>query len=75
MIEPVEAELARPPIFTNAQEQVLRDENVETNSTISTVVGNNRKPSDPEKAGGRIIVDFEPGAGEDPREWGKGKKW
>lgn len=22
-----------------------------------------------------VIVGFEPGAGEDPKEWGKGKKW
>lgn len=79
MIEPVEAEMAQPPIFTNKQEKILRDEDIELPNAISregTVVANGGPASpDVEKAGGRIIVDFEPGAHEDPREWSKGKKW
>jgi hypothetical protein len=85
MIEPVEAEFAYPPIFSNAQEEALREEDVEvlgrvtsagdrrTSTGESTVI--HRDPIDVEKAGGRIIVDFEPGMGENPHEWGKGRKW
>jgi hypothetical protein len=74
MIEPVEAELARPPIFTNKQEAILRDENIEQPDAIvhgssTTINGADR---DVEKAPeGRIIVDYTPGAGEDPHEWAK----
>jgi len=85
MIEPVEAEMARPPIFNDKQEAVLRDENIETPGAVTragtpnssdvapTVIGSNDSNKDLEKAAGKIIVKFEPG--ESPREWNKGKKW
>jgi hypothetical protein len=40
MIEPVEAELARPPIFNERQEAVLRDEDVELDRAISRLNAN-----------------------------------
>jgi hypothetical protein len=40
MIEPVEAELARPPIFNDRQEAVLRDEDVELDRAISRLNAN-----------------------------------
>jgi hypothetical protein len=94
MIEPVEAEFARPPIFNTAQERVLREEDVELGRAISNLapptnsVTSSNAPSqtatlheEPKTAGElergekKIIVYFEEGAGENPREWSKGKKW
>lgn len=80
MIEPVEAEMARPAIYTDAQEEAFRDEDVEGQdlSRIGSTLGsqaNQRDPADVEKQGGHIIVDFEPGANENPHEWSRGKKW
>ncbi|CAK9784646.1 putative polyamine transport protein specific for spermine [Cutaneotrichosporon oleaginosum] len=79
MIEPIEAEAARPPIFNAQQEETLRDEPVERDGAIT---GSNHSDThtlhehvEAEKAKGRIIVDFEPGSREDPRNWGKGRKW
>lgn len=80
MIEPIEAEVARPPIFTAQQEATLRDEEVERDGAIT---GSNHSDSqtlhdhavEAEKAKGRIIVDFEPGSREDPRNWSNGRKW
>lgn len=40
MIEPVEAELARPPIFNERQEAILRDEDVELDRAISRLNAN-----------------------------------
>lgn len=78
MIEPIEAELARPPIYNPQQEAILRDEEIERDDAITR--------DDPdahtlheealaEKAKGRIIVTFEHGSKENPRNWGKGRKW
>lgn len=82
MIEPVEAEFANPPVFNNTQEQVLRDEEVERPGAVT---GNAPSESDTHtladhaaleaKAKGKILVDFEPGTKEDPREWANGRKW
>jgi len=79
MIEPVEAEFANPPIFTNKQEHILEDEAIERPGAITGVNGSDSdtRAGTPvnEKLKGKILVDFEPGTREDPREWGKGRKW
>lgn len=89
MIEPVEAEMAFPPIFNEKQERVLRDEEIEEPEAIQRVATHHTQRSnsdatfvptsantDLEKGkDGKIIVSFEPGSGESPREWGKGMKW
>lgn len=82
MIEPVEAEMARPPIYNDRQEQILQDEGVELDNAVTR---NSLAASDPtlrheaaieaEKHHGKILVDFEPGTKEDPREWGNHRKW
>lgn len=79
MIEPIEAEMARPPVFNPRQEETLRDEEVEHDGAIAGRQGSDintlHEHQEAEKAKGRIIVDFEPGSREDPRNWGKGRKW
>jgi hypothetical protein len=81
MIEPVEAEFAKPPIYTNKQERAIDDETVEVPGGITGVTGSdsddNTRSGTPinEKLKGKILVDFEPGTREDPREWGAGRKW
>lgn len=80
MIEPVEAEFAQPPIFTPKQEQILEDEEVERPGAITgaeTQSNDNTRVGTPvnEKLKGKIIVDFEPGSREDPRNWSKLRKW
>lgn len=78
MIEPIEAEMARPPIFNERQEQILQDEEIEREGAIvPSDQSDNHTLTDQiaEKAKGRIVVDFEPGSREDPRSWGKGRKW
>lgn len=37
MLEPVEAEFAQPPIYTDAQEEILRDEDAEEADAITIV--------------------------------------
>lgn len=72
--------MANPPIYNNRQEETLRDEEIERDGAIT---GSNHSDThtlaeqhvESEKAKGRIIVDFEPGSKEDPRNWGKGRKW
>lgn len=92
MIEPVEAEMARPAVFTPKQEAELQNRDAEgdgagagaaSSSASSTTL--NHGPVHPQ--GGAVqgdiesgnekytLVEFEPGTGEDPKEWGKGKKW
>lgn len=81
MIEPVEAEFAQPPIYNNAQEEALQDEEIERPGVVaarsreSDVHTLHEQAALEAKAKGRIIVDFEPGSKEDPREWSKGRKW
>ncbi|KAL1408894.1 hypothetical protein Q8F55_005708 [Vanrija albida] len=86
MIEPVEAEFAQPPIFSNAQEEALEDQGVELVNSISRI----SRAHEPDEADGRtlhshhenekdlkgrIVVDFDHGHKEDPRSWSKGRKW
>lgn len=81
MIEPVEAEFASPPIFSNRQERALDKEAIEQPGAITGLSGSeseqNTRAGTPlnEKLKGKILVDFEPGSREDPREWNKGRKW
>ncbi|EAL17545.1 hypothetical protein CNBM1110 [Cryptococcus deneoformans B-3501A] len=45
MLEPVEAEFAQPPIYTDAQEEVLRDEDVEESDVITIVASRESRPA------------------------------
>jgi hypothetical protein len=59
MIEPVEAEIARPPIFSSQQERQMQSDVSASASTADVEKGNE--------------VEF--GPGENPKEWSKAKKW
>jgi hypothetical protein len=87
MIEPVEAELARPPIFTSQQEHQMQETDGrdlqhgdEQEGTAPTSPSDNSANAstlvlgaDAEKGKGEMEVDF--GPGENPKEWSKAKKW
>ncbi|TFK32293.1 MFS polyamine transporter [Crucibulum laeve] len=83
--EPIEAELAYPPVLSPAQEEgfrVLEKENPLDRHTTrgSTFVGTATPPDLLELEAthtrqGYHIVTFDKGKGEDPREWSNGKKW
>lgn len=80
--EPVEAEMAMPPIYTNTQEKRMGEADVEPSnrSSVATLAGDVdtfRSTSGDVESGKRdkVIVAFEPGTGENPREWSKAKKW
>lgn len=45
MMEPVEAEFAQPPILSDAQEEVLRDEDVEEPDAITNVENRETSPA------------------------------
>lgn len=87
MIVPVEAELARPPILTEADEATLRNEVVENHHVPSHAHGKSKEelPSNNTSATQSVdlenaensekvtIVEFD--EGESPREWSRGRKW
>ena len=89
MIVPVEAELASPPILTEEDEAIIRNEALEINHLPSHAhpkakdelpqsndTSATHSVSDleaAEYAEKAIIVDFE--EGESPRDWNRGKKW
>lgn len=87
MIVPVEAELARPPVFTEEDEATLRNEVVENHHIPSHAHGKEKEtiPSNDtsatqsvdlenaENAEKAIIVEFD--EGESPREWSNARKW
>lgn len=85
--EPIEAELARPPIFTDQQESQLRDQDEEglhsPASPTPTLHNDTSTRHDVPQAradvemgkGEKIVIHFDPGTGEDPRGWSKAKKW
>lgn len=89
MIVPVEAELAQPPILTEADEATLRNEGVENHHVPSHMHGRKSKEEaldsnntsatqsvdleSAEIAEKAIIVEFD--EGESPREWSKARKW
>lgn len=79
--EPAEAEFANPPIFTDREERQHFNQDIESSSPVSsspTPTLHNQAPArvtgDIEKGrGDKIIVNFD--EGENPRQWGKAKKW
>lgn len=88
MIVPVEAEVARPPILTEADEATLRNEAVENHHVPSHMYSKPKEEAprsndtsatqsvdleSAELAEKAIIVEFE--EGESPREWSKARKW
>lgn len=90
MIVPVEAELAAPPVFTEEEERTLRNEPTEVRRLPShpgpaplhakpakQIVNSSRSSQTDVEAAEQnekfISVDFD--KGENPRDWGKGKKW
>ncbi|GHJ86014.1 hypothetical protein NliqN6_2416 [Naganishia liquefaciens] len=90
MPEPIEAEFAAPPIFSPAQEKHMQhapigdlhdDPDVTANPSPTTTaapsVHQHTTMHDAELEAGEkfTLVEFTPGTGEDPKEWGKGKKW
>lgn len=84
MGEPIEAEFIYPPALTSAQEEQFRELDIEgplqRPTPSSDETANARAPSlkELERAftrQGVNVVQFTPGAGEDPREWTRGKKW
>jgi hypothetical protein len=74
--EPIEAEFTSPPALSKGQEDEFRQ--LEMEGPLSSTDGKEHDLADLERAlskEGNHIVTFESGNGEDPREWGKGKKW
>ncbi|KAF8965491.1 MFS polyamine transporter [Flammula alnicola] len=83
--EPIEAEFAFPPVLSAEQEEDFRELDVEnlspefTNVDATTHVPRRvhtiHELELTRTKEGYHIVGFEKGKGEDPREWGNGKKW
>ncbi|TRM63626.1 major facilitator superfamily domain-containing protein [Schizophyllum amplum] len=88
--EPLEAEFASPPALSKAQEDELREleregplkseapsltETVITHKNDTNGVPDLDRLHTRRSRQGYNIVEFEKGAGEDPREWGKMRKW
>lgn len=83
--EPLEAEFSFPPALSSAQDDEYRELAHEGPLSLTKSAGgstlNVAEPTtvkDLEAAyehRGIHIVEFEKGAGEDPREWGKARKW
>ncbi|KAG6896494.1 hypothetical protein C0992_007949 [Termitomyces sp. T32_za158] len=81
--EPIEAELVFPPALSQAQEDEYRQLEREGpltshNQTATTTVTDTISIHELEKQfskQGFHVVEFTPGAGEDPREWSKTRKW
>ncbi|KAG6833256.1 hypothetical protein H0H87_009431 [Tephrocybe sp. NHM501043] len=80
--EPIEAEFVFPPALSQRQEEeyrhLEREGPLSRASSHATVTDGTLSVHDLEKyytIHGVHIVEFEPGTGEDPREWGVGRKW
>ncbi|KAJ7708250.1 MFS polyamine transporter [Mycena rosella] len=82
--EPLEAELVHPLALSYVQEEELRQLRLEGplpgphDSQTATEVGSAPNLHALEAAfthDGMHVVGFEPGTGEDPREWGPARKW
>ena len=78
MVEPIEAEFAIPPVYTDREERALQNHETDIASNpSSTTVTSQSAPqvsmnSPTEKVQGEM-VSFD--GGESPREWSAGKKW
>jgi hypothetical protein len=90
MPEPIEAEFANPPIFTDEQEKHIQHAPIgdlhddphatadpSPTTTAAPSVHQHTAAHDGELEVGEkfTLVEFEPGTGENPREWSKAKKW
>ncbi|KAE8540469.1 hypothetical protein D1P53_003415 [Cryptococcus gattii VGV] len=91
MLEPVEAEFAKPPIFSNQQEDILHEEEIEEPNAISDAGKQATSGSDNSTLHGHQSSekinekDVEKGKdehiivqfdeGEGPKQWSKGRKW
>ncbi|KAK1232772.1 hypothetical protein PQX77_004097 [Marasmius sp. AFHP31] len=76
--EPIEAEFIRPPALTPGQEEEFRQLEQEgplSTSTLGSAATSLKAIEEGYKKEGVKIVSFEPGSGEDPREFPKFKKW
>ncbi|CAK5276604.1 unnamed protein product [Mycena citricolor] len=79
--EPIEAELAYPAALSRAQEEEFRQlehEGPLPSQTATKLGSSSHSLGDLEAnfmRAGKHVVKFEPGAGEDPREWSLGRKW
>lgn len=78
--EPIEAEFAFPAALSPAQEEEYRQLEQEGPLSRSITVTSSHAPTIRDevahfKQDGYKIVEFDKGAGEDPREWSKGQKW
>lgn len=74
MIEPPEAEIANPPIFSESDERTLRNEAIEQPHLREK--GEKARQTDLENGLPDVkLVTFAAGSGEDPREWSKTRKW
>lgn len=89
--EPIEAELIRPPALSPEQEEEFRNleiENLRSQLSRQATQGTTTYAGSPSirtanaheleqvrTKQGYQIVAFDKGNGEDPREWGNGKKW
>ncbi|KAG6827017.1 hypothetical protein H0H92_013537 [Tricholoma furcatifolium] len=80
--EPIEAEFAFPPALSRSQEeeyrQLGREGPLTRHPSLHTITDITLSVHDLEKTytkEGFHVVEFEPGAGEDPREWSKSRKW
>ena len=78
MIEPIEAEFAIPPVYTDREERALQNQETDIASTPSSTTVISQSPHHgsadlpTEKVQGEILRFDE---GESPREWSTGKKW
>lgn len=86
MSVPFVAELASPPIFTPAEEYHLQHAPVgdlhddsdllQSPSPTTTAAHSTHGPTEDLEAREKFtLVEFEPGSGENPKEWSNGKKW
>ncbi|KAJ7119287.1 MFS polyamine transporter, partial [Mycena filopes] len=78
--EPLEAEFIRPPALSRLQEDELRQLEREgpygesgTTTRVASLSAQSLEAA--LKEAGTHLVTFEPGTGEDPREWSKARKW
>lgn len=74
--EPIEADFAAPPALSALRDAQFRELEVEGPPPHFFASSSNSTIDVAEKAyPGYHLVQFEPGAGEDPREWSYWKKW
>jgi hypothetical protein len=86
MALPIEAEFANPPILTPELEShilhapigdLVDDPDVEVNLSPTTTIAPSihARTRDVETGEKSTLVEFEPGSGENPKEWSRAYKW